>query len=52
MGNSYLILIVEDVSLAPNNNVNGRLADISFSFVEIGNAENQNDLYENGLIDI
>ena len=50
MGNSYLILIVEDVQLTPNNNVSGRLADVAFSFVEIGNAENQEDLYENGLI--
>ena len=52
MGNSYLILIVEDVNLTPNNNVSGRLADIGFSFVEIGDSENQHDLYENGLIDI
>ena len=52
MGNSYLILIVEDVSLTPNNTINGRLADVAFSFVEIGDAENQEDLYENGLIDI
>lgn len=52
MGNSYLILIVEDVSLTPNNSINGRLADVAFSFVEIGDAENQEDLYENGLIDI
>ena len=52
MGNSYLILIVEDVTLTPNNNIAGRLADVAFSFVEIGNAENQEDLYENGLIDI
>ena len=52
MGNSYLIQIVEDVSLIPNNNINGRLADISFKFVEIGDVENQEDLYENGLIDI
>lgn len=52
MGNSYLILIVEDVSLTPNNSINGRLADVAFSFVEIGDAESQEDLYENGLIDI
>lgn len=52
MGNSYLILIVEDVNLTPNNNVNGRLADVAFSFVEIGDSENQEDLYENGIIDI
>lgn len=52
MGNSYLILIVEDVTLTPNNNIQGRLADVAFSFVEIGDAENQEDLHENGLIDI
>jgi len=52
MGNSYLILIVEDVNLVPNNNIGGRLADIAFSFVEIGDSENQDDLYENGLIDV
>ena len=52
MGNSYLILIVEDVNLVPNNNIGGRLADVAFSFVEIGDSENQDDLYENGLIDV
>ena len=51
MGNAYLILIVEDVNLVPNNNINGRLVDIAFSFVEIGDTENQEDLYENGLVD-
>lgn len=51
MGNSYLILVVEDVNLVPNNNINGRLADVAFSFVEIGDTENQEDLYENGLVD-
>ena len=52
MGNSYLIFVVEDVSLIPNNTLSGRLADISFKFVEIGDVESQEDLYENGLIDV
>ena len=52
MGNSYLILIVEDVTLTPNNNVSGRLADVAFSFIEIGDSENQEDLFENGLVDV
>lgn len=52
LGNLYLILIVEDITLNPNNSIAGRLADVAFSFVEIGDAENQEDLYENGLIDI
>jgi hypothetical protein len=51
MGNSYLILVVEDVNIVPDNNLNGRLADVTFSFVEIGDTENQEDLYENGLVD-
>ena len=52
MGNSYLIFVVEDVSLIPNNALSGRLADVSFKFIEIGDVESQEDLYENGLIDI
>ena len=46
------ILIVENVSLSINNNLSGRLASIVFNFVEIGDTESQEDLYENGLIDV
>lgn len=52
MGNSYLVLVTDNVQLIPNNQLNGKLANIAFSFVEIGDVENQEDLYENGLVDI
>lgn len=52
MGNSYLVLIVENVTLTPNNNLSGKLADVAFSFVEIGDVNDQEDLYENGLINV
>lgn len=52
MGNSYLIMIVDNVELIPENQLNGRLSHVAFNFVEIGDIENQEDLYENGLINV
>lgn len=49
-GNIYLILIVDNIGISPNNSVGGRYNDISFNYVEDGNANVQADLVKAGLV--
>ncbi|MEG1724460.1 MAG: hypothetical protein RR313_03630 [Anaerovoracaceae bacterium] len=49
-GNIYLVLIVDNIGISPNNSVGGRYNDISFNYVEVGNPNSQKDLVRTGLV--
>lgn len=48
-GNSYLISVIDSISIIPNNSTNGKLVSIAFNYVEIGDPENETDLENNNL---
>ena len=48
-GNIWLIVIVNNPSVSFQQNTSMRLADVSASWVEIGDYNSQKDLYEAGL---
>ena len=51
-GNIWLVKIVGDISTSYNNNYGMGVMDTSFSWVEQGQYDNQEDLYRNGLTTI
>lgn len=50
-GNTYLIIITDNISQVDISAMGNALSYIEFSWVEIGNANNQRDLYNNNLVD-
>lgn len=50
-GNTYLIMIEDDISQSDIKAMGNALSYIQFNWVEIGNVNNQRDLYNNNLID-
>ena len=48
-GNIWLIIIVNNPSISFQTNTSMKLADVSASWVEIGDYNSQKDLYEAGL---
>lgn len=50
-GNTYLIMIEDDISQSDIKAMGNALSYIQFNWVEIGNANSQRDLYNNNLID-
>lgn len=48
-GDMILIAIVNNPKFSPENNLSGRVGSVSFDFVEIGDATNQNTLSNNGF---
>ena len=51
-GNIWLVKIVGDISTSYNNSYGMGVMDTSFSWVEQGQYDNQEDLYRNGLTTI
>ena len=49
-GNLWLAAIVDNAQVSYNNNVGMGIGDVSFNFVEIGSAQDQNTLEMNGFI--
>lgn len=50
-GNTYLIMINDDIEQIDIKSMGNALSYIQFNWIEIGNANNQRDLYNNNLID-
>lgn len=50
-GRYYLISILGGIRETPNNNLSQSISEINFNWVEIGDAQNETDLKNNGLID-
>ena len=50
-GNTYLIMIVDNINQSDIKSMGNALSYIEFSWVEIGNANSQKDLYNNNLVD-
>lgn len=50
-GNMYLIMINDDIEQIDIKSMGNALSYIQFNWIEIGNANNQRDLYNNNLID-
>lgn len=51
-GNLWLAAIVDNAQVSYNNNVGMGIGDVSFNFVEIGSAQDQNTLEMNGFINV
>lgn len=51
-GNIWLVAVLDDASITYDNNVGMGLGNVSFSFVEIGSAQDQNTLQSQGFINI
>lgn len=51
-GNIWLVAILDDANITYDNNVGMGLGNVSFSFVEIGSAQDQNTLQSQGFINI
>lgn len=49
-GNSWLVMIVDNPVVQPDNLLTFGLADVEFNFVEVGDANSTNDLLLSGLI--
>ena len=49
-GNMWLVMIVDNITISPINTLNYGIANIGFNFVEIGDASNQQDLMDAGII--
>lgn len=50
-GNTYLIMIVDNINQSDIKSMGNALSYIEFSWIEIGNANSQKDLYNNNLVD-
>lgn len=50
-GRYYMVAILDPVE-SPVNNLNQAISNVSFTWVECGDANNLNDLYDNGFIEI
>lgn len=50
-GNMWLVMITDDIGEADIREMGNTIAYISFNWVEIGDPENQADLYNNNLVD-
>lgn len=51
-GNIWLVAVLDDANIAYDNNVGMGLGNVSFSFVEIGSAQDQGTLQSHGFINI
>ena len=51
-GNNYLMLVTGNISTSYENNYGMGIADVSFDWTEIGDSNNQADLYNNGLTEV
>lgn len=51
-GNIFLIMITSNPSVTYNNNYGMGIASVSFEWVEQGKYDNEDDLYDNGFIEI
>ena len=51
-GNIWLVAVIDDANIDYNDNVGMGVADVTFNFVEIGSAKNQDDLLNYGFINI
>lgn len=51
-GRIYLILVVDNISVSPNNDIGGRFADIGFNYVQGGDANSRTDMENVGLIGV
>lgn len=49
-GEYMIISIIDNPSESPNNSFEGAIADVSFNFIEVDNAEREGALIENGLV--
>lgn len=48
----WLVVVTGSPSIKYANNIGGAIADVSFNFTEVGDANSSKDLYESGLIDL
>lgn len=51
-GNIWLVAVLDDANITYNDNVGMGIGDVSFSFVEIGSAQDQTTLQTHGFINI
>ena len=51
-GNNYLMLVTGNISTSYENKYGMGIADVSFDWTEIGDSNNQADLYNNGLTEV
>lgn len=51
-GNSWLMFVTDSISTSYENKYGMGIADVSFDWTEIGDANNQADLYNNGLTEV
>ena len=51
-GNSWCLLVTDNISTSYENKYGMGIADVSFDWTEIGDSNNQTDLYNNGLTEV
>lgn len=51
-GNIWLVLITSNISVSYDNNYGMGIASVSFDWTEQGKYDNEDDLYDNGLIEL
>lgn len=49
-GNSWLMIVVDNPTVSYVNNSGMGIADVEVKWVELGNSDNQADLYNNGIV--
>jgi hypothetical protein len=49
-GNAWMVAISDDINITFEQNTDNALADVSFSYVEIGEVDNEEDMRLNGLV--
>lgn len=51
-GNMWMVVIVDNVTISYVKEIGNRIGTASFNWVEIGNSNDQKELYDNNLIDV
>lgn len=51
-GHSWCLLVVDNISTSYDSKYGMGIADVSFDWIQIGNSNNQADLYNNGLTEV
>ena len=50
-GNSWLMFVTDNISTSYENKYGMGIADVSFDWIELGDWNNQADLYNNGILE-
>lgn len=49
-GNSWLVMIIDNPTVVPNNNLGFGFADVEFKYVEVGDTNSSHDLFLSGFV--